>query len=187
MKKKSLSSLFDEYSFPEDFFNMELKEVTKIHCEFLGLKFDDFIFKKILDRVDLICDIFNSKDIELLIKELDLSIEYSCDSPYLGFLTIFSQLILEERKIILYLKSLQEIYLFLYKFLCIDIDFEVFCLIAKYHEICHYIDLTLFDSQFNFFDKYIEITVCLFIKRQFHITFHPWMIELSYLYGKYYN
>ena len=187
MKKKSLSSLFDEYSFPNDFLNMELKEITKIQCEFLGLKFNDFIFQKILDRVDLICDIFNSKDVESLIKEFKLSINCSCDSPYLGFFTIFSQLILEERKIILYLKSLQEISSFLYKFLFFNFDFDYICKIAKYHEICHYIDLTLLNSQFVFLNKYIEVTVCLFIKKQFNFTFHPWMIELSYLYGKYYN
>lgn len=183
MKKKSLSLLFKEFSFPNDFLEMELKEVVKLHCECFGLKFDDFVFKKLLDRVDLICDICNSRDISLLLNEYKLTVEYCLDSSCVGNLIILSKLIIDERKVVINIKSLQEIYLFLYKFLCID--FDDFCLISKYHEICHYIDLVVLDSQICFFEKYIEITVCIFLKKYFNLSFYPWLLELAYLYEKY--
>ncbi len=186
MKKMSLSSLFKDFSFPQDFLNMELKDIVKIHCEFLGVKFDDFIFQKLLDRVDLICDICNSRDFESLINDYKLKVEYCSDLGYIGNLIIFSQLCIDERKIVIYIESLQEIYLFLYKFLFIQIDINDFFSIAKYHELCHYIDLVILDSQIDFFEKYIEITVCIFLQKYFNLSFYPWLLDLSYLYERYF-
>lgn len=186
MKKISLSSLFDKYSFPEDFLNMELKDLVRLHCIFGGLKFNNFIFEKLLDRADLICDICNSRDFESLRNDYKLEIEYSSDSSYIGNLIIFSQLFIDERKIVIYIESLQEIYLFLYKFLFVQININDFFSIAKYHEICHYIDLVILDSQIDFFEKYIEITVCIFLQKYFNLSFYPWLLDLSYLYDKYF-
>ena len=132
MKKISLSSLFKDFSFPKDFLKMNLKDIVKIHCECLGVKFNDFIFEKLLDRVDLICDICNSGNFESLMNNYELKVEYSSDSSYIGNLIIFSKLCIDERKIVIYIESLQEIYLFLYKFLFIQIDINDFFSIAKY-------------------------------------------------------
>ncbi|MBR0519586.1 hypothetical protein IJJ97_07325 [bacterium] len=128
----------------------------------------------------------DSRNFESLINNYELKVEYSSDSSYIGNLIIFSKLCIDERKIVIYIESLQEIYLFLYKFLFIQIDINDFFSIAKYHELCHYIDLTILDSQIVFFEKYIEITVCIFLKKYFNLSFYPWLLDLSYLYERYF-
>ncbi len=181
MKKRSISSLFKEFDYPEAFLKMSSFELASLQAQVLGAPFDGYVCSALEKRAERICSYCGSRSLSEILCDLGLKVVYKDRAfPFSSFISIFSMLDIDKRKIIIYADLLQEISRDLYKFvlkLNLEVSIED---IAVWHEICHFIDCEILDKFEYSSEPYSEMTVCFFLRRHLKLNFYSWLLDISY-------
>ena len=171
MKKKFILSLFEQYSFPEDFLKMPLDEIVFIHSQALGKPINKDSYDSLLKRADSLYERTSEKSIEVLISDAGISIDYLKSGIQLGSYLEFSYLVFEDKKIYLNSELIGKM-----KIACRGLFEEPMCEcmanVFLAHEYCHYIDFSdkyLFESDVQrevFHELAAEIKALAAIERE---------------------
>ena len=178
MKKKFILSLFDQYSFPEDFLKMPLEEIVFIHSQALGKPIDKDSYYSLLKRADYLYERTSEKSIEVLISDIGISIDFLKSGIQLGSYLEFSYLVFEDKKIYLNSELIGKI-----EIACRSLFEEPVCEcmtdVFLAHEYCHYID---FSEKYPFeSDVQREVLAYLYSRNFTAFNFYPWVFELLFL------
>lgn len=180
MKRRSFSSLFADFSLPDEFLSMDLYSACSLQAEVAGKPFGREIFDFLNSRACFIRSIFGESSSSELARRFGISLEWMEHDDSHGNLRIFSLLVPEKRKIILYPSTLQDLFLFLRKFLNADLKFEAVAENALFHELCHYADFCYAGGFTAVAESYSEITADIFLDGRNFLGIYPWFADVLF-------
>ncbi len=181
MRKRSFSSLFEEFPDPRSLLDLDLRRAASLHAGLLGVPMGDGDFALALERASGVYGFCGNRDWPGLLSDLRLGLEISPEGLGLEGFMAFSVLIPDERKIILYSPSLQELFLFSHKFLKEGWDYRRFEDMAVFHEICHYVDSEVIGGFGERERSCSEITAGVFLTRRLGTGWYARIPELLYV------
>ncbi len=184
MKTKFILSLFENYSFPDDFLKMSLKEIVFIHTSALGFQMSETLYCGLWERADFLLAKCANRGLDGLLKDYGLEVSSRFEYPQLPGRMELACLVFEEKKIFLNLPLLQDLEVSAGKLTRYTegshISINDF---AIAHESCHYIDF-LYNGYRYKKSYHPEIVANIFSYRILGSCVYPWLFELGYIYFK---
>lgn len=180
MKKRSFLSQLSDFNIPDDLLKMSLYDSACFQAIESNLPFNRDIFENLCKRADSIDRMFGSDSYSDIARRFSISLEWQEPPLHWDFIKIFSYLIIEKRKIILYPSILQDLFLFLRKFVKADLKFEAVAENALFHELCHYADFCHVDNFSYDFEAYSEITVNIYLDKKKLLGIYPWFADILF-------
>lgn len=173
--RRSITSLFSEYIFPDSFLALSLEQFVKLHAKYLGASLE----WGTLERLDTAYRNLNLEPIETLIDKFGLKIKYTDNEPICGYLE-FASLEYEAREIKLNLPTLTLMKKQILSSLHMTFPIEEMAIL---HELIHFIAYSEKIQRYS--DGALgELLAYYGVTKYFQLPNYAWIADLTFFYNR---